>query len=151
MNRADARVLVVEDNEQMRNVFRRSLKSLGIGHIDEAPDGLVAVDLLTSRSYDVVISDWAMPHMSGIELVRYARSTPSLQSIPIIIVTAYTTRARVLEAADAGVSAFLSKPFRTSTLEEKLSHYLGQRTDPQATPPVDSLLGETTETWHRTS
>lgn len=127
MNRRNARVLVVEDNEITRVMFRRQLHMAGVARIDEAEDGVAAAELLAMNHYDLVLADWQMPRMTGIELVRLMRGSPRLDTIPVVIVTGYFTRARILEAADAGVTSFLSKPVSAASLEEKLRLFLGPR------------------------
>jgi two-component system chemotaxis response regulator CheY len=126
MHRTDAKVLVVAAHDLTRTGYRAALGAVGVGHV-QAPDGLAAMELLERWPYDVVLAEWATPRLTGVELVRWARSVPTLRAVPIIIVACVFTRARILAAADAGVSGFLGKPFALSALEEKLRIYLGPR------------------------
>jgi two-component system chemotaxis response regulator CheY len=127
MDRSEARVLVVDDSEMTREVFRSTLYTMGFLHVDEAPDGEVALGKLASHHYDVVISDWQMPHMDGISLLKHIRATPGLEHLPVLIVTGEVTRQRVFDASEAGVSGFLTKPFFHQSLDEQLSIFVGPR------------------------
>lgn len=118
---------MVDDNDDTRVMCRKMLRSLGVGHVDDAPDGLAATRLLNERPYDLVLADWAMPHMSGLELVQHMREQPALREVPVVLISGFFTRARVLEAAGAGVTSFLAKPFRLAALDEKVGLFLGPR------------------------
>lgn len=120
MNPTDARVLVVDDSESMRRVVHRVLAEVGFVDIDEAEDGVEGLEKATGAHYHLVITDWNMPRMDGIGLVRALRASPATHDVPVLIVTGEVTRERVFEAAEAGVSGFVVKPFVSPTLEEKV-------------------------------
>lgn len=127
MTRQEARLLVVDDSAHTRQAFITALRRLGVHHVDEAADGESALSRLAQARYDVVISDWYMPRMSGLDLVRRIRSSLELRNLPVLITLGTVTRARVLEAAEAGVSGFLSRPIVTQSLEERLRIFIGPR------------------------
>ncbi len=114
-------VLVVDDAATMRRIVRSLLRELGVKNVREAEDGSAALEELKRRRADLVISDWNMPHMSGIELLRAIRGSESLKDIPVLMVTAETKKENVLEAVQAGVNNYIVKPFNAKTLEEKLN------------------------------
>ncbi len=116
------RVLVVDDNPFMRNLVRNMLANLGVKKINEAGDGLAALDMIRSLKPDIVILDWEMPLLNGPELVRIVRSPGAFPTpdIPIIILTAHGERSRILEAAKLGVNEFLCKPVSAKALFDRL-------------------------------
>ena len=125
MKRRDARFLVVDDISLSRAATHHALRALGCRLIDEASQGPRAIELLGAEHYDLVISNWKLPQMSGRELLRLIRSTPRLAATPVIIATPVTAEV-VAEAAEAGVSAFLPQPFGFQTLEEVLRIFIGK-------------------------
>jgi two-component system chemotaxis response regulator CheY len=112
--------LVVDDFATMRKVIRSSLRELGIEQIDEAEDGQMALATLKNGGFGFVVSDWNMPNMQGIDLLRAIRTDPALSHLPVLLVTAENKRENILEAAQAGVNGYIVKPFTTNTLKEKL-------------------------------
>ena len=114
------RFLVVDDFSTMRRIVRNLLKSLGFTHMEEAEDGIDALRLLRSGSFDFVVTDWNMPNMSGIELLREIRADYKLKTLPVLMVTAEARRENIIEAAEAGASGYVVKPFTAATLDEKL-------------------------------
>lgn len=120
MNFDALRVLVVDDMEMMRKVTSDQLRSLGISHIEHANDGLAALKALRQRQFDVVLADWNMPVMSGIELLKRVRSDAMLYALPLIMVTAESERSRVQEAIAHGVSELMVKPYTAQRLRDKL-------------------------------
>ena len=124
MERRDARLLVVDDERSSRVATQHALRSLGCRLIDEAQHGARALQLMSEQHYDLVISNWDMPAMSGAELLRFIRHTPRLATVPVMIAT-LVTPAVVAEAACAGVSAFLPRPFERQHLEEALRIFIG--------------------------
>nr|WP_308389843.1 chemotaxis response regulator CheY [Acidithiobacillus sp. AMEEHan] len=114
------RILVVDDFATMRKVVRSLLASLGFSQITEAEDGVQALRTLQSQPFDFVVSDWNMPNMQGIDLLRAIRADPSLRTLPVLMVTAEAKRENILEAAQAGVNGYIVKPFTAETLREKL-------------------------------
>ncbi|MBI4773287.1 MAG: chemotaxis response regulator CheY [Deltaproteobacteria bacterium] len=121
---ADKRFLVVDDFATMRKIVRNLLRQLGYQHIDEAEDGVVALRKLKSTKYDMIICDWNMPNMTGIELLREVRSDESLKVIPFLMVTAEANKENVIEAVKAGVSNYIVKPFTADTLSGKIDAVL---------------------------
>ena len=118
------RVLIVDDFATMRKIERNILGQLGIKNVDEADDGSTALPKLQSNTYDVVLLDWNMPTMSGLDLLKAIRSDDSLKSIPVIMVTAEALKDNIVAAAQAGVNDYVVKPFTAGALEEKLKKVL---------------------------
>ncbi|APZ43014.1 response regulator [Acidihalobacter ferrooxydans] len=114
------RILAVDDFSTMRRIVRNLLRELGFNNVEEAENGQEALQKLRSKPFDFVVSDWNMPVMQGIDLLREIRSDPQLKSIPVLMVTAEAKRDNILEAAKAGVNGYIVKPFTAETLKEKL-------------------------------
>ncbi|TCV90789.1 chemotaxis response regulator CheY [Sulfurirhabdus autotrophica] len=113
--------LVVDDFSTMRRIVRNLLKELGFTNVDEAEDGVVALQKLRGGNFEFVVSDWNMPNMTGIELLRNIRADADLKSLPVLMVTAEAKKENIIEAAQAGASGYVVKPFTAATLEEKLN------------------------------
>ncbi len=113
--------LVVDDFSTMRRIIRNLLKELEFTNVDEAEDGVVALNKLRSGHFDFVVSDWNMPNMTGIELLRTIRADANLKHLPVLMVTAEAKKENIIEAAQAGASGYVVKPFTAATLEEKLN------------------------------
>ena len=113
--------LVVDDFSTMRRIVRNLLKELGFTNVDEAEDGVVALQKLRAGSFDFIVSDWNMPNMTGIELLRTVRQDPALKHLPVLMVTAEAKKENIVEAAQAGASGYIVKPFTAATLDEKLN------------------------------
>jgi two-component system chemotaxis response regulator CheY len=124
MNKADLRFLVVDDFATMRKIVHNLLKELGFSRIEEAEDGAAALKQLRAGGFDFVVSDWNMPNMTGIELLRAIRADPSLKHLPVLMVTAEAKKENILEAAQAGASGYVVKPFTAAVLDEKLGKIL---------------------------
>ena len=116
----DLKFLVVDDFSTMRRILRNLLKELGFANVDEAEDGVVAMQKLRSGGVDFVICDWNMPNMTGIELLRTMRSDPALKHLPVLMITAEAKKENIIEAAQAGANGYIVKPFTAATLDEKL-------------------------------
>ena len=114
------RFLVVDDFSTMRRIVRNLLKELGFINVQEAEDGVEALRKLKSDMFDFVVSDWNMPNMTGIELLREIRADVKLKHLPVLMVTAEAKRENIIEAAQAGASGYVVKPFTAATLDEKL-------------------------------
>ncbi len=114
------RFLVVDDFSTMRRIVRNLLKELGFVNVQEAEDGVEALKKLRSDTFDFVVSDWNMPNMTGIELLREIRKDAKLKTLPVLMVTAEAKRENIIEAAQAGASGYVVKPFTAATLDEKL-------------------------------
>jgi len=116
------KILVVDDFSTMRRIVRNLLVELGFtnGLIQEAEDGNAALALLRSQSFDLVVTDWNMPNMTGIELLRAIRADAALKAMPVLMVTAENNRDQIIAAAQSGVNGYVVKPFTAVTLKEKL-------------------------------
>lgn len=113
--------LVVDDFSTMRRIVRNLLKELGFTNVTEAEDGVDALNKLRGEGgFDFVVSDWNMPNMTGIELLRTIRGDANLKHLPVLMVTAEAKRENIIEAAQAGASGYVVKPFTAATLDEKL-------------------------------
>ncbi len=112
--------LVVDDFSTMRRIVRNLLKELGFVNVDEAEDGVVALQKLNSVSFDFVVTDWNMPNMDGLTLLQTIRATPALKHLPVLMITAEAKRENIIAAAQAGASGYIVKPFTAGTLNEKL-------------------------------
>ena len=121
MNEKNIKILVVDDFATMRKVVRNLLKQVGYEDIVEAEDGVMALKALKSQKIDVVVSDWNMPNMSGLELLKAVRADADLAKTPFLMVTAEALQDNVVAAVKAGVSNYIVKPFTKATLEEKVT------------------------------
>jgi two-component system chemotaxis response regulator CheY len=113
--------LVVDDFSTMRRIVRNLLKELGYTNAEEAEDGIVALNMLRANKFDFVVSDWNMPNMTGIELLKNIRADASLKSLPVLVITAEARKENIIEAAQAGANGYIVKPFTAATLDEKLA------------------------------
>jgi two-component system chemotaxis response regulator CheY len=116
----DMKVLVVDDMSTMRRIVRNILKQLGVGNVVEAENGSDALSKLKADKFDFVVSDWNMPVMAGIELLRKIRADEQLKHIPVLMVTAEAQKENLVEAIQAGVSNYVVKPFTAETIKQKL-------------------------------
>ena len=117
----DLKFLVVDDFSTMRRIVRNLLKELGFTNVEEAEDGVAALQKLRGGTFDFIVSDWNMPNMTGIELLRAVRAYPALKHLPMLMVTAEAKKENIVEAAQAGASGYVVKPFTAATLDEKLN------------------------------
>ena len=115
------KILVVDDFSTMRRIIRNLLRDLGFDNTEEADDGATALPLLKSGKFDFLITDWNMPIMEGIDLVRTIRADGGLRELPILMVTAEARREQIVAAAQAGVNGYIVKPFNALTLEQKIA------------------------------
>lgn len=113
--------LIVDDFSTMRRIIRNLLKELEFTNADEAEDGIAALAKLRGGNFDFVVSDWNMPNMTGIELLRTIRADDTLKHLPVLMVTAEAKKENIIEAAQAGASGYVVKPFTAAVLEEKLN------------------------------
>lgn len=116
----DTKFLVVDDFSTMRRIVRNLLKELGFTNVQEAEDGVDALNKLRGEKFDFVVSDWNMPNMTGIDLLRNVRGDDALKHLPVLMVTAEAKKENIIEAAQAGASGYIVKPFTAATLDEKL-------------------------------
>jgi len=121
-------VLIVDDYKTMLRIIRNLLKQLGFNNVDEATDGSMALQMLRVGNYGLIISDWNMEPMTGLQLLREVRADPKLKSIPFIMVTAESKSENVIAAKEAGVSNYIVKPFNAETLKTKMVSVLGDFT-----------------------
>jgi two-component system, chemotaxis family, chemotaxis protein CheY len=124
MSQSNMKFLVVDDFSTMRRIVRNLLKELGFTNVDEAEDGAIALAKLKGGGFDFVISDWNMPNMTGIELLRAVRADPALSSLPLLMITAEAKKENIVEAAQAKASGYIVKPFTAAVLDEKLNKIL---------------------------
>ena len=113
--------LIVDDMVTMRRIVKNVLKQLGFSNIDEAENGQDGLQKLKSSKYDFVVSDWNMPVMTGIDMLRAIRADEQLKAIPVLMVTAEAQQKNLVEAVQAGVSNYIVKPFTAETMQEKLA------------------------------
>ncbi|MCO4321679.1 chemotaxis response regulator CheY [Aliidiomarina quisquiliarum] len=114
------KILVVDDFSTMRRIIKNLLRDLGLQNVSEADDGTTALPMLQNGEFDFVVTDWNMPGMQGIDLLRAIRADERLKHIPVLMVTAEAKRDQIIEAAQAGVNGYIVKPFTAATLKEKL-------------------------------
>lgn len=112
--------LVVDDFSTMRRIVRNLLKELGYTHVEEAEDGAEALDKLQTGHFQFVVSDWNMPNLDGLEMLKRIRASDALKHLPVLMVTAEAKKENIIAAAQAGASGYVVKPFSAATLEEKL-------------------------------
>ena len=115
------KILVVDDFSTMRRIIKNLLKDLGFANIQEADDGSTALPMLQQGDFDFVVTDWNMPGMQGIDLLRAIRADANLKHIPVLMVTAEAKKEQIIAAAQAGVNGYVIKPFTAATLKEKLA------------------------------
>jgi two-component system chemotaxis response regulator CheY len=113
--------LVVDDFSTMRRIVRNLLKELGFLNVDEAEDGVVAMQKLNSDNFDFVVTDWNMPNMDGLQLLQAIRAHGQLKHLPVLMITAEAKKENIIAAAQAGASGYIVKPFTAATLNEKLN------------------------------
>jgi two-component system chemotaxis response regulator CheY len=114
------KILVVDDFSTMRRIIKNLLKDLGFTNVQEADDGNTALPMLNQGDFDFVVTDWNMPGMQGIDLLRAIRSSDKLKHLPVLMVTAEAKKEQIVAAAQAGVNGYVVKPFTAATLKEKL-------------------------------
>ena len=117
----DMNILIVDDFSTMRRIIRNLLRDLGFNNSQEADDGNTALSILQNGHYDFLVTDWNMPGMTGIDLLKAVRADEKLAALPVLMVTAEANREQIIEAAQAGVNGYIVKPFTAVTLKEKIS------------------------------
>ena len=115
------KILVVDDMVTMRRIVKNILKQLGFANVDEAENGQEALQKLRADSFGFVVSDWNMPVMTGIDMLRAIRADEKLKTTPVLMVTAEAQQSNLVEAVQAGVSNYIVKPFTAETLQEKIT------------------------------
>jgi len=121
MSDPSMKFLVVDDFSTMRRIVRNLLKELGYTNAEEAEDGVAALSRLKSEKFDFVVSDWNMPNMTGLELLKSIRADESLKTLPVLMITAEARKENIIDAAQAGANGYIVKPFTAATLDEKLA------------------------------
>lgn len=116
----EMRVLIVDDFSTMRRIVRNILRQIGLNNVVEADDGTTAWDILNRDKIDFIVSDWNMPKMTGIELLRKVRSSEQFAEIPFLMVTAEAQQENIIEAVQAKVSNYIVKPFTADTMKQKI-------------------------------
>ena len=119
--------LVVDDFSTMRRIIKNFLTDLGYNNVAEADDGKTALPILKAGNIDFLITDWNMPGMPGLELLREVRNDPATKKLPVLMVTAEAKREQIVEAAQAGVNGYVVKPFTAQTLKEKIDKILASQ------------------------
>lgn len=119
--------LVVDDFSTMRRIIKNLLNDIGYANVTEADDGTTALPLLRKGSYDFLITDWNMPGMPGLELLKAVRADERLAKMPVLMLTAEAKREQIVEAVQAGVSGYVIKPFTAATLREKIDKILASQ------------------------
>jgi len=114
------KILVVDDFSTMRRIIKNLLRDLGLTNTQEADDGQTALPMLQNGDFDFVVTDWNMPGMQGIDLLKHIRADDKLKHLPVLMVTAEAKREQIIAAAQAGVNGYIVKPFTAGTLKEKL-------------------------------
>jgi two-component system chemotaxis response regulator CheY len=117
---------VVDDFSTMRRIVKNLLNELGYPNVAEADDGQSALPMLKSGGFDFLVTDWNMPGMPGLDLLKAVRADPALAKMPVLMLTAEAKREQIIEAAQAGVNGYVIKPFTAITLKEKIDKILGQ-------------------------
>ena len=120
------RFLVVDDFSTMRRIVKNLLNDLGYANVAEADDGNTALPMLQTGGFDFLVTDWNMPGMPGLDLLKAVRADPKLAKMPVLMLTAEAKREQIIEAAQAGVNGYVIKPFTAITLKEKIDKILGQ-------------------------
>lgn len=120
------RIICIDDYKTMLRIIINLLRQLGFSEIDEATDGVTAYEKIQEKNYDLIISDWNMEPMSGLELLKKVRANPHCAKVPFIMVTAESKPENVIIAKQAGVTNYIVKPFNLSTLKNKLTAVLGE-------------------------
>ncbi len=128
MPKPETHILVVDDFPTMRKIVKSVLKQLGYINITEAEDGQIAINTLKGNpSIEFVVSDWNMPNMTGIELLKAVRADPKLKHLPFLMVTAEADKDNIVEAVKSGVSNYIVKPFNATTMKEKIDRIFASK------------------------
>ena len=122
------KILVVDDFPTMRRIVRNLLKELGYANVDEAEDGLAGLAKLRYGNFDFVVSDWNMPNLDGLSMLKEIRADAALSHLPVLMVTAEAKKENIIAAAQAGANGYVVKPFTAATLDEKLSKIIDKMT-----------------------
>jgi len=116
----EMKILIVDDFSTMRRIIKNLLRDLGFSNTAEADDGVSALPMLQNGQFDFLVTDWNMPGMTGIDLLKAVRADDKLKDLPVLMVTAEAKRDQIVEAAQAGVNGYVVKPFTAAVLKEKI-------------------------------
>ncbi|MBL7001059.1 MAG: chemotaxis response regulator CheY [Gammaproteobacteria bacterium] len=116
----DMKILIVDDFSTMRRIIKNFLQDLGYSDTTEADDGQTALPLLKAGNFDFLVTDWNMPGMDGLTLLKKIRADETLKRLPVLMVTAEAKREQIIEAAHAGVNGYVVKPFTADILKDKI-------------------------------
>lgn len=119
----NAKILIVDDMQTMRRLLKSALNGLGYNNVVDADGGASALSLLESGDFSLLITDWNMPGMEGIDLLKAVRANAKLKDLPVLMVTAEAKKEQILEAAEAGVNGYVVKPFQPAQLKDKLDRF----------------------------
>ena len=120
------KIITVDDSATMRRIIKNSLKAIGYNDVIEAENGQVGLAKIQNEGVDFVITDWSMPVMTGLEMVRALRDNTATKAVPILMVTAVGQKEEIVQAVGAGVNGYIVKPFEAETLHQKMQQVLGQ-------------------------
>jgi two-component system chemotaxis response regulator CheY len=123
----EMKILIVDDSVTMRRIIKNQLKQVGFEEVDEAEDGRQALTLLAQNQYDLLVTDWNMPEMCGLDLVKEVRRSEATKALPILMVTTVAGKEEIVVALKAGVNNYMVKPFDTATLRTKISQVVGNK------------------------
>jgi two-component system chemotaxis response regulator CheY len=123
---SDSKFLIVDDFTSMRRIIRNILKEIGYNYVDEADNGLGALNKLQTTDFDFIICDWNMPEMDGLSLITAVRAKDDTKHIPVLVVTAEAKKENIIAAARAGANGYVVKPFTSMTLADKISNIFEQ-------------------------
>ena len=116
----DMKILIVDDFSTMRRIIKNLLRDLGFNNTTEADDGATAWPVLQTGNFDFLVTDWNMPDMDGLSLLKAVRGDERLATLPVLLVTAEAKKEQIVEAAQSGVNGYIIKPFTANTLKEKI-------------------------------
>jgi len=122
----DINILIVDDFSAMRQIIRNLLHELGFDNTSEADNGQTALPMLKAGNFDFLVTDWSMPDMDGLTLLKTVRADEQLRDLPVLMVTAEAKREQIVDAAEAGVNAYIVKPFTAATLKDKIDKIFRQ-------------------------
>lgn len=118
----DMNILVVDDHESMRRIVKQALNDLGFKNVEMADDGSTALPMLKEGKFDFLVSDWNMPEMQGIDLLKAVRADSNISRMPVLMITAEAKKEQIIEAAKSGVNDYVIKPFNRETLNTKIEN-----------------------------
>lgn len=120
------RILLVDDSGTMRHIQKRTLTEIGLTDVKEASDGALALKEVEQEKFDLILMDWNMPNMTGIEALKKLKGNPAYKAIPVVMVTSESDKSHIVEAIQAGAANYILKPFTAEVLKEKLAPFLAK-------------------------